>query len=241
MIHYFWDCRTTNNRIITQIAQARSNHFHTPFCPVHPCNLRSCDKLQTATLSWRRFRTLFGRFVRGALGEKQREALVYDAHFLLRCCFFFGGCEDDFLEDPVFCVTMMFCPVSKWLDVVGECMLLENGWFPILIAFFPLKQYMSKVCPTSQFHTQLGSSTKNVGRNASWERFRTNFIHILAYLSQGEDGFPTEMCLFGEVAAFQVLAVQTGHWQAWHENLVLQVTLFFQKGFFFFSWKICFL
>jgi len=41
------------------------------------------------------------------------------------------------------------------------------------------------------------------------------------------------MCLFGEVAAFQVLAVQTGHWQAWHENLVLQVTLFFQKVFFF--------
>jgi len=93
---------------------------------------------------------------------------------------------------------------------------------------------MSKVCPTSQFHTKLVSSTKNVGRNASWERFRTNFIHILAYLSQGEDGFPTEMCLFGEVAAFQVLAVQTGHWQAWHENLVLQVTPLLSKGFLFF-------
>ena len=91
---------------------------------------------------------------------------------------------------------------------------------------------MFKVCPVSRFHTKQGRAQKIVGRNASWERFRTNFIHILAYLSQGQDGFPNEMCLFGEVAAFQVLAVQTGHWQAWHENLVLQVLSTSKQSFF---------
>ena len=111
-------------------------------------------------------------------------------------------------------------------------MLLENT-DSCAYRFFPIKISYVKSLSNVTIPYKTGSEKhKNVGRNASWERFRTNFIHILAYLSQGQDGFPNEMCLFGEVAAFQVLAVQTGHWQAWHENLVLQVLPTSKQTFF---------
>lgn len=53
--------------------------------------------------------------------------------------FFFGGCEDDCLEDPVFCLTMMFCPVSKWPFCSGWMQVARKWLIPDTYRFFPIK------------------------------------------------------------------------------------------------------
>jgi len=50
---------------------------------------RSCDRLRVASLSWRRFRKLFGLYVKDFLVPKRRERLAKDARFLTRL----GGLE----------------------------------------------------------------------------------------------------------------------------------------------------